>query len=189
MHWIRAWCAKQCGNKRGCMYCRSKCWPVDLLAQKAECSPDVLRILLYGGVTHPNIAKRITNATGCGETEWNEIVNKIHHGHFSEYKGTPPPRSVVNESRYDFQSEPVVAIRDDGTEIGRFPSIVDAADEFGTTNMTVGNRCRRKCKPQSFKRLRGIFFRFAKEWDMMDEYARAVDIGLIEQEEDECTIL
>lgn len=50
----------------------------DALGKLADCSGELIRIVEYGGITHPRIADRIASVCGAGKNERNSIVDGAH---------------------------------------------------------------------------------------------------------------
>lgn len=138
------------------------------------CSAVLIGIVESGGVTHPEIAKRIANATGCTCEQYNSMVHKIHHGgyvpnaprKYSEFKPQKKPQPLT-PGVVPKNAREVVCIDIAGNVISRHPSKMEAAGKYGCSVSAVVNRCQHRISKQTseFKLLDRITFRFADEWD------------------------
>lgn len=151
------------------------------------CSAVLIEILESGdpkrGITHPEIANRIAEVTGATAEQRDSIVHQKHRGTW-----TPRLRKKAEIKKEEKvrhfsgnvspNARKVVRIARGGYETGRYESQSMAAMATGCTTMTVHNRCTRKLKPgtEEFS-MYGCTFRYADEWDAMDERARMADLG------------
>ena len=152
------------------------------------CSAVLIEILESGdprrGITHPEIANRIAEVTGATAAQRDSIVHAKHRGTWTpkrKQKAEPPKEkepTAVAPGTAPENARMVVRIDWGGYETGRYISQSDAALATGCSVMTVHNRCARKLKPGTAEfRPYGYTFRYAEEWDAMDETARMADLG------------
>ena len=79
-------------------------------------------------------------------------------------------RTPVRTNQY----KAIVEIDARGRVLRRYESTVQAAEANDIMSYSVYDRCRRKLKRDEFA-WRGVSWRYAQEWDLMDEAARAED--------------
>lgn len=173
MHWLEKW-RKEHQMSR------------EMLAQQVGVSEQVIWMAenQNGFKTHPLIADSIADYTGATSAQRDSIVHEKHHG---TYK--PNPRAKRYGTGGAQQARPkvqkklperriIVAVNRDCVELGRYPSLVAAAEahEIGTMQ-SVADRCKRKLSPRANEFLpRGVTFRYADEWDAMPEWLRKDDM-------------
>lgn len=140
------------------------------------CSAVLIGIVEGGGVTHPEIAKRIAKVTGATVEQYNSMVHKIHHGgyipnaprKYSEFKTGPRMAQPLTPGLIPDNARAVVCIDPFGNEIGRHVSLMEAARAQGCSTGAVENRCHHRTSKNTneFKLLERTF-RFADEWDKL----------------------
>lgn len=183
MHWLEKW-RKDHQMSR------------EIFAQQVNVSEELIWILenMEKGVTHPKIADAIADYTGATPQQRDSIVHKKHHG---TYKPNPrakrfdarsiPKRKEKPKIKKQYR-RPVVAVNMAAVEMGRYPSIIAAADaHLPCTATTVTNRCARKLSPSVNEFMPyGVTFRYADEWDMMPERLREDDMKRAEGTKKTC---
>ena len=161
------------------------------LGKRAKCSPVLISMLetMNACVTHPRIADRIVAATGGTAEQRDSIVAKEWRGKPSppapemdeEYLSrafpeAPAPRPRRTGKRVAHNARAVVQLDRNGTELGRFAHVQEAAMELGLGDGYIRCRCRRvRTFGWAFKH--GYTFRFADEWDAMSPEERLEDLA------------
>lgn len=181
MNFIGEWCRERCRIGGKCESCAKYCEPRFELASAVKCSEATIWNLIFcaGYITHPGIADRIADHIGATAEQRDSIVHADRCGGYIPICDRVPDTHIENcgGARAVCMKE-IVAIDRAGIEVLRLSSISDAAKRFGSTPPTVSNRCRRIGSVGYDEFIPpGITFRYAVEWDAMDENERKTDIG------------
>lgn len=181
MNFIGEWCRERCIIGSKCESCSKYCAPRFELAEAVKCSEATVWNLIFckDYITHPNIADRIADHLGATVEQRDSIVHMDRRG------GYIPICDRVSQKRNENRGgsraacmKGIVAIDRAGIEVLRFDSIGEAAKRFGSTPPTVSNRCRRVGSAGYDEFIPpGVTFRYAAEWDAMDENERKTDIS------------
>lgn len=197
MHWLKEW-----RKARGLT-------AAQLAAQVRSlgggCSEALIVILEGGGVTHPEIAERIAALTGCTQTQKGLIVPKKYRGmnraqleHLRAEREreraellaalcTVKPKEKAEKPKSStagrYGNKEIVKISRDGRELARYHSTELAAVEEEMAPSTIRDKCRRGASGarSAFTR-HGATWLYAKDWDAMDEKARADFAALAKKE-------
>lgn len=152
------------------------------------CSEVLIEILEHGGITHPNIAEAIATVCGATEEQRNSIVHEKYHGEWQRTDQPAKPRS--NEERKkreeaklnkapknEDKCKIVVQIGVDGTEMKRYKSLTDAAKNENVVISSVSIRCNHRISEHIDEfAYAGCTWRFAHEWDAMNEAQRQAEV-------------
>ena len=177
MHWLKKW-RKQYVRKDGRKGIDKKEMAALVRNRDTGCSDVLIGIVENGGITHPEIARRIARITGATVEQYNSMVHKIHWGGYEPQK---------NRRRDDFEKKPqpltigvtppnaraVVRLDMFGNIMDRHNSIMAAAAAAGCSVGAVENRCYRRLNYTSdeFKMLE-CTFRFEDEWNELSREER-----------------
>lgn len=123
--------------------------------------------------------------------EW-QTGNQYTARYADEWDATPPaerlealPRAGGLENGPDYRNrartnakKPVVMVDRQCRELGRWPSIHDAEKDARVSDTTISNRCARILKREWTPQF-PFTFRFAEEWDAMNDEQRRKDVGAV----------
>ena len=178
MHWLTKW-RREYRRKDGRTGISKEELAKMVRNRDTGCSAVLIGIVENGGITHPEIARRIAKVTGATTEQYNSMVHKMHHGGYvpsaprkaAEFKSKPQPLTpgVIPENARE-----VVCIDVAGNVIARYPSLAEAARSQKCSIGAVTNRCCCKISKHTseFKLLDRITFRFADEWDSLSREER-----------------
>lgn len=157
------------------------------------CSETLVYILerRKNAITHPAIANLIAEACGATAEQRDSIVAKKYRGEWSgdgvakalflqrrPKPSAPKPRLLGPNP---VNGREIVMIDIGGNVIGRYGSIGQAAlnnsVSYGYVEERVHRRIRLEFRP------RDISFRFADEWDGLDEFDRRLDLARVQRVE------
>lgn len=183
--WIRDYRRKYGLNREG-------------LGRLAKCSGELIYILECGGITHPGIADRIASVCGAGKNERNSIIDEAHWGR--SYRQIPKYRTRGERAEKAYrlrlareqkekelagqmraqagqptgvgQPTPIVAIDRNGHIVSRYDDCAAASREYGMRESSIRGRCEHRVKKADEFAIHGVTFRFAAEWDELDEDER-----------------
>lgn len=168
------------------------------------CSGLLIDILEHGGITHPAIAAVITLVCGGTAENWNSIVHEDYRGqwkpgqkinfkprfedeaeefsiHPEQAKKKPAEKKPADKPKCTEMNvdkcKPVVQICTHGMEIMRFASMTEAAAHAKVPISSVSQRCNKNISERTDEfKLAKCTWRFAEEWDAMDEKQRAEEV-------------
>lgn len=170
MHWLEKW-------RKAHQMSR------ETLGKQVECSERLIEYAEIGYPIHPYFADAIADYTGATARQRDSLVHKKHRGtYIPKKKRQEMPlaaaKTAVKRELKRLPRREVVAVNRAGEEVGRYPTIVAAADAYEPcVQPTVANRCARKLSPSANEFLPyGVTFRYADEWDFMTELQRAEDM-------------
>lgn len=181
MNFIGEWCRERCRIGGKCENCSKYCKPRFELAYAVKCSETTIWNLIFcnGYITHPCIADRIADHLGATAEQRDSIVHVDRRGGYIPIYDRVSDAYTENRGgvRAACMKE-IVAIDRAGIEVLRLGSISEAAKRFRSTSPTVSNRCRRIGSVGYDEFIPpGVTFRYATEWDAMDENERKTDIS------------
>lgn len=187
MHWLTKW-RREYRHKDGRTGISKEELAKLVRNRDTGCSAVLIGIVENGGITHPEIARRIAKVTGATAEQYNSMVHEMHHGGYVpnaprkitdfklEKKPQPLTPGVIPENARE-----VVCIDIAGNVVSRHPSQMEAAGKHGCSVSAVVNRCHHRISKHTseFKLLDRITFRFADEWDGLtrEECLKRLQLG------------
>lgn len=136
--------------------------------------------------THPTIATVIADVCRATPKQFNQIVHSKHWGIYQPQYPPDPDDTATDAPKSIINPRAVVKLNDLGEVVGRFESIKAAAAEGYLKESAIAARCRRelffefKPKYDRYKKMvldRPWTYRWADEWDTMNEQQRIDDIN------------
>lgn len=182
----------------------------EALGGLAKCSGELIYILECGGVTHPGIADRIASVCGAGRDERNSIIAEEHQrrgyrqmpkyrargeraekAYFLRLARKQKEEELARQMRAQAeqpagqptdvgQPTPIVAIDRHGHIVSRYDDCAAASREYGMRESSIRGRCEYKVTKADEFAIHGVTFRYAAEWDELDEderLERAINAG------------
>lgn len=135
-------------------------------------------------VTVPGLANLIAEACGATGKQRDELVLPKYKGTWKqrERAGNAPILEMIRRSTReqaalsDNRCRPVLLITRDGVAVRRFEGANNAARHCGCCPEAVLNRCNRRVVSWEFGIVKGFTWRWADEWDTMNNEQRLIDI-------------
>lgn len=176
MNWLAQWLKDRCeyADEKLCIDCTRSCAAQTRLCEGAQCSPELIGILLAGGITHPQIAARIVAFADASPEDFDRIVHKKRRG-----KCRPQKKHTGKEDQKQVRKRRAVVVLDRlGKEITRYASTEEACEAVGTSITSVYKRC--ICDfgtvKDEFART-GFTYRYADEWDELTDAQKKENIS------------
>lgn len=201
MHWIEKY-RKEHGLSRDELAKKVRGCKID--KRQVGCSERLIFFLEHGGITHPNIAAKITKVCGGTAENWNSIVHEDYRGQWkpgqkidfrprvedeAEGFSIHPERTKKKPAEKKPADKPgsaemnadkckaVVQICTHGMEMMRFASMTEAAAHAKVQISSVSQRCNKNISERTDEfKLAKCTWRFAEEWDAMDGKQRAEEV-------------
>jgi len=107
--------------------------------------------------------------------EWDAMTPEQRLEDLRRAGGFESGRDYSNRARTNLK-KPVVMVDRKCRELGRWPSIADAEKGARVSDTTISNRCARILKREWTPQF-PFTFRFAEEWDTMNDEQRRADVG------------
>lgn len=181
----------------------------EALGRLAKCSGELIYILECGGVTHPGIADRIASVCGAGRDERNSITAEEHQrrgyrqmpkyrargeraekAYFLRLAQKQKEEELARQTRAQAEqpagqptkeeAREVCAIDRHGHIVSRYDDCAAASREYGMRESSIRGRCEYKVTKADEFAIHGVTFRYAAEWDELDEderLERAINAG------------
>lgn len=126
-------------------------------------------------VTHPLLANAIAEVCGATPKQRDMIVADIHKGTWPDGVMEGP----ATQGRAPFGSKAVVKLDINGAELCRYMSVADAARRTQHSDSVIRDHC--KGRVREVTAYMPYTFRYADEWDAMDEFQKECEIDALKR--------